>query len=103
MLQRGHSDFAWFKERTDTLQSDTVNAYAEMASSSSKSGAAALTPEPADPEERAEHNLPPKSYADSVSHSSGQNGVSNSDHGALIAEPADPQERAEHHLPPKSY
>lgn len=99
MLQRGHSDFAWFKERTDTLQSDTVTAYAEMASSNS---APALNPEPADPEERAEHNLPPKSYADSVSHSTGQYGVANGP-ATLSAEPADPQERAEHDLPPKSY
>lgn len=101
MLQRGHSDFAWFKERADSLQSDTVAAYADMASSTN---APALNPEPADPEERAEHNLPPKSYADSVSHSTGrQNGGVDSHHGVLNAEPADPQKRAEHQPPPKSY
>lgn len=103
MLQRGHSDFAWFKERTGSLQSDTVAAYADMAASTTSS-APALNPEPADPEERAEHNLPPKSYADSVSHSTErQNGDVDGHHGALNAEPADPQERAEHQLPPKSY
>ncbi|KAK5049554.1 hypothetical protein LTR84_004483 [Exophiala bonariae] len=70
---------------------------------SSNGGAPALNTEPADPEERAELNLPPKSFADAVSHSTGQNGVGSSDSGVLRAEPADPQERAEHHLPPKSY
>lgn len=100
MLQRGHSDFAWFKERTESLQSDSLTAYAEMASSTADP--TVLNPEPADPQERAEHNLPPKSYADSVSQSTQQNGAVD-DPGALNAEPADPQERAEHNLPPKSY
>lgn len=100
MLQRGHSDFAWFKERTESLQSDSLTVYAEMASSTN--GPTALNPEPADPQIRSEHNLPPKSYADSVSQSTQQNGGVD-EPGALNAEPADPQERAEHNLLPKSY
>jgi len=99
MLQRGHSDFAWFKERAESLQSDTVAAYAEMASSTNQS--VALNPEPADPQERAEHDLPPKSYADSVSQENG--GINGPAISPLNAEPANPKERAAHNLPPKSY
>lgn len=105
MLQRGHSDFAWFKERTELLQSDSLTAYAEMASSSNDSAGAALNPEPADPQQRAKHNLLPKSYADSVSQSTTQeNGGVNDPAASLFnTEPADAQERAAHNLPPKSY
>ena len=99
MLDRAHSDFAWFKERTESLQSDTVTAYAEMASSN---GPVALNPEPADPQERAEHDLPPKSYADTVAEPPRQNGGA-IDPGVLKSEPADPKKRAEQDLPPKSY
>lgn len=68
MLQRGHSDFAWFRDRAGSLHSDSVSQYTEMASSALQSqGPGQLNPEPSIPEERAEHNLPPKSYAAAIS------------------------------------
>lgn len=115
MLQRGHSDFAWFRERTQSLQSDSLSAYATMASPPTQG---ALNPEPADPQERADHHLPPKTYAGAVSEdppsASPVNGTTSpqasdntSSNGtishSLNPEPADPQERASQHLPPKSY
>src|ERR1700761_3528596 len=74
MLQRGHSDFAWFHERAQSFQSDSLSAYTEMASSTVEDHAQ-LNPEPSQQEERAEHNLPPKSYAEAVNKEpTGQNG-----------------------------
>jgi len=71
MLQRGHSDFAWFRERAQSLQSDTVSAYTEMASTSAQGR---LNPEPSQLQDRADHDLPPKSYADAVNEPPNQNG-----------------------------
>jgi 2-acylglycerol O-acyltransferase 2 len=62
MLQRGHSDFAWFRERAQSLQSDSLSHYTDMASTTIN-GQGPLSSEPSQPDERAEHNLPPKSYA----------------------------------------
>lgn len=56
MLHREHSDFQWFKERTQSLHSKSISEYSAMAT----------TAEPSLPGERAEHALPPKSYADAV-------------------------------------
>lgn len=115
MLQRGHSDFAWFRERTQSLQSDSLSAYATMASPPTHG---ALNPEPADPQERADYHLPPKTYAGAVNHDppsatpvNGSTSPKSSDNTSsdrsishsLNPEPADPQERASQHLPPKSY
>jgi hypothetical protein len=58
MLHREHSDFQWFKERARALKSSTIAAYT--------SPYPMATTEPADPTERAELDLPPKSYADAV-------------------------------------
>ena len=66
MLQRGHSDFAWFRERAQSLHSDSVSHYTEMASNMIEEQGQ-LNPEPSQPEERAEHSLPPKSYAEAIS------------------------------------
>lgn len=62
MLSRENSDYYSYRERTKILNSRLIaNYYPAMATQS-----AALNPEPADPNERAEHNLPPKSYADAA-------------------------------------
>lgn len=58
MLTREHSDFQWFRERTKSLHSPLLT---KMATNS-----APLNPEPADPQQRAQQHLPPKSYADAV-------------------------------------
>ena len=71
MLQRSHSDFAWFRERAQSLHSETVSAYTEMASTTAQGH---LNPEPSQPQYRADHNLPPKSYAEAVSEPPIQNG-----------------------------
>lgn len=62
-LKRGHSDFAWFSERAQSLPST----YSEMTST------AQLNSEPWQPESRAEQNLPPKSYAAAVTVSPDEN------------------------------
>lgn len=59
MLQRGDSDFVWYKQRVE--QSRFIDP-ALMATTRTKP----LNPEPADPKERKEHHLPPKSFADAV-------------------------------------
>ena len=61
MLHREHSDFQCFRERSQSLHSEPISAYSGMASVS-----ASLSATPALPKERAEHDLPPKSYADAV-------------------------------------
>ena len=61
MLHREHSDFQWFRERAKSVHSDPISEYSAMASVS-----APLNPEPSLPKERADHDLPPKSYADAV-------------------------------------
>lgn len=60
MLQRGDSDFIWYKQRVQ--QSRFIDPAAVMASTVS----APLNPEPADPKVRQEHSLPPKSFRDAV-------------------------------------
>ena len=59
MLHRGDSDFVWYKQR---IQQSRFIDSAAMASTQS----APLNPEPADPKERKEHSLPPKTFADAV-------------------------------------
>ena len=67
MLRRGDSDFAWFRQRAESLHSDSLSAYTEkMTSSSIGADSAGLNPEPSQPQDRAAHDLPPKSYADAV-------------------------------------
>ena len=61
MLHREHSDFQWFRERAKSIHSDSISDYSAMASVS-----APLNAEASLPKERAEHELPPKSYADAV-------------------------------------
>jgi glucose/arabinose dehydrogenase len=61
MLHREHSDFQWFKERTQSLNSEPISRYSGMATVG-----APLNSEPALPRDRAEHDLPSKSYADAV-------------------------------------
>lgn len=56
MLHREHSDWQWFKERTQSLRSNSISAYSSPMA----------TTEPSAPSERAELDLPPKSYADAV-------------------------------------
>jgi hypothetical protein len=73
MLQRGHSDFAWFRERAESLHSNSLSHYTEMASTTID-GQGQLNPEPSQPDERAEHNLLPKSYADAAANQ-GANGT----------------------------
>lgn len=67
-----------------------------------------LNPEPSQPDERAEHHLPPKSYADAAEEAlepphSPASRDSNETAVELNAEPSQPDERASRHLPPKSY
>lgn len=66
MLQRGDSDFAWFRERAESLHSDSLSAYTEKMTSSVGANGAGLNPEPSQPHDRAAHDLPPKSYAAAV-------------------------------------
>ena len=61
MLHREHSDFQWFKERTRALQSEPISRYSAMASV-----APPLNAERSLPKDRADHDLPPKSYAEAV-------------------------------------
>jgi 2-acylglycerol O-acyltransferase 2 len=61
MLQRGDSDFVWYKQRVQTSRF-LDRAMASTATNHSQP----LNPEPADPKERSEHHLPPKSFADAV-------------------------------------
>lgn len=65
MLRRGDSDFAWFRQRAGSLHSDSLAHYTEMASTAIN-GEGHLNPEPSQPEERAEYELPPKSYAEAA-------------------------------------
>lgn len=71
MLQREHSDFAWFHERTQSLHSDSLSVFTGMASTAVEGQ---LNPEPSQPQERAEHDLPLKSYADAINEPTNQNG-----------------------------
>jgi 2-acylglycerol O-acyltransferase 2 len=61
MLKRGDSDYEWFKARTESLHSPLTSKYSEMAAST-----VLLTADTSQPPERAERDLPPKSYADAV-------------------------------------
>lgn len=66
-----------------------MSAYTEMASTAAP---APLNPEPSQPEERAEHHLPPKSYADAVSEPTDHNGNLNGhDSGAANGSAHKPQ------------
>lgn len=63
MLAREHSDFAWFKARTDSLNFDLTAGQSEMANADERG---LLNAETSQPSERAEHDLPPKSYAEAI-------------------------------------
>jgi 2-acylglycerol O-acyltransferase 2 len=73
----------------------------------------ALNPEPAHPDEREAHDLPPKSYAEAAEEGlqkvNGVDGTKEQDEqkstttGPLNPEPALPEEREAQNLPPKSY
>lgn len=65
MLRRDNSEYQWFRERAASIHTrlDTENLTAEPAMSAVS---APLNAEPADPQGRAEHHLPPKSYADAA-------------------------------------
>jgi 2-acylglycerol O-acyltransferase 2 len=69
-----------------------------------------LNPEPSQPEERAEHDLAPKSYAEAAEEALDQPSPAHEDESESRLgpafeplEPSKPNERAAHHLPPKSY
>lgn len=72
MLRRGDSDFAWFRERAQSLHSDSLSAYTDKmvtttaSSSADNEGPGGLVSEPSKPQDRAAHSLPPKSYAQAV-------------------------------------
>ena len=66
MLQRGHSDFAWFRERAESLHNNSFSHYTDMASTTIDEQQDLLNPEPSRPKERAEHNLPPMSHAEAT-------------------------------------
>lgn len=80
MLRREHSEIQWFRERAASIHTNLHVEYpvdiTPMTSTSSEPSG--LNPEPADPQERAEQHLAPKSYADAaqeaVDVSSNQNG-----------------------------
>ena len=61
MLKRGDSDFAWFKARSDSINSSLTSQYSDMAAST-----VPVNAETFQPQDQAEHHLPPKSYADAV-------------------------------------
>lgn len=63
VLAREYSDFAWFKARTESLQFDLTTGQSKMASSDEHG---LLNAETSQPGERAEHDLPPKSYAEAI-------------------------------------
>jgi 2-acylglycerol O-acyltransferase 2 len=69
MLKRGDSDFQWLKARTESLHSSLTSEYSEMTASS-----VPLNAETSQPQERAEHNLPPKSYADAIFNTASESG-----------------------------
>ncbi|KAF1953929.1 DAGAT-domain-containing protein [Byssothecium circinans] len=63
-----------------------------------------LNAEPSQPEERAQHHLAPKSYAEAAEEALEQPSREQESHNSgLNEEPSKPNERAAHHLPPKSY
>ena len=61
MLKRGDSDYEWFKARTESLHLPLTSKYSQMAAST-----VLLTADTSQPQESAERDLPPKSYADGV-------------------------------------
>ena len=63
VLAREHSDFAWFKSRTDSLPFDLSSGQSDMANSN---GHSLLSAETSQPSERAEKHLPAKSYAEAT-------------------------------------
>ncbi|KAF2645800.1 diacylglycerol O-acyltransferase 2 [Massarina eburnea CBS 473.64] len=63
-----------------------------------------LNAEPSKPEERAQHDLAPKSYADAAEEAlESSRGINGHHSPALNVEPSKADERAAKHLPPKSY
>ena len=69
MLKREHSEFQWFRERAASIHTHLNQDYPILDPDDktfSMSKSAHLNPEPADPQEREEHDLPPKSYADAA-------------------------------------
>ncbi len=77
MLKRGDSDFAWFKARSDSIHSSLTSQYSEMAAAT-----VPLNAETSQPQERAEHHLPQKSYADAVADYEGADARAPADAGA---------------------
>jgi hypothetical protein len=63
VLDRQHSDFAWFQSRTESLPFDLTSGRSEMATTN---GHGVLNAETSQLSERAEHDLPPKSYAEAT-------------------------------------
>jgi hypothetical protein len=63
VLAREHSDFAWFKARAESLQFDLTAGQSKMANVDEHG---LLNAETSQPGERAEHDLPPKSYAEAI-------------------------------------
>jgi hypothetical protein len=61
MLKSGDSDYEWFKARTESLHLPLTSKYSEMAA-----GTVLLTADTSQPQESAECDLPPTSYADGV-------------------------------------
>ncbi len=74
MLRRGDSDFAWFRQRAGSLHSDSLAHYTEMASTAIN-GEGHLNPEPSRPDERADNELPPKSYAEAADPATNEHGA----------------------------
>ena len=73
MLRRDNSEYQWFHERAatihtnlnpDSLVDDSTSTSSSTMSNEAKSGS--LNPEPADPQDRAQEHLAPKSYADAA-------------------------------------
>ena len=63
VLAREHSDFAWFKSRTDSLPFDLSTGQSNMANAN---GHSVLNAETSEANERAENHLPAKSYAEAT-------------------------------------
>jgi hypothetical protein len=61
MLQRGDSDFQWFKARTELLHSPVTSEYSEMAANT-----VPISAETLQPQEAAEHSVPPEPYTNAV-------------------------------------
>ena len=68
MLRRDNSEYQWFRERAASIHTNLQPEYpiSHKSMASHENNPNGLNPEPADPQERDEHHLEPKSYADAV-------------------------------------